>query len=154
MSAIKEGKKPVSNKPKPSVGNKFFRNALELDPRITSYLASKGLDYRFVNAKQMAEKGFHNNYWEVYQPKKHGMIEGIEEFYWGLSPDGIIKRGDAVLAVRPQEVSQEHKAILREKNDRLSIKSYNRRKAAELRQQAKDSNLEAEIHEGYEENND
>jgi hypothetical protein len=152
MSKIIDGKKPITEKKSGSLESlkKLFRNKLDLDERLVTFFSSKGLDCRFINYKTFADQGFHSHGWEIYQPSKHGSCDGFETFYWGQNPDGIIKRGDAVLAVRQKEISAEHRALLREKSDRLS--NYNRRAAKELRQQVKDSNIKAEIHEGYDEN--
>ena len=67
----------------------------------------------------------------------------------GPNPDGIIRRGDCLLAVRSNEYSEQHRAWLRQKTKNQSrIKEA---KADELRAKVRESGTAVEVTEGYDE---
>ena len=61
----------------------------------------------------------------------------------------MFRRGSLILATKSKEAAEKHRQVLRQKADRQ--KSYNKDKAAELRQMAKASFADAKkvIFEGY-----
>ena len=150
---IKDGKKPISEKASVT-GDSFnpFMNTLTIDPKLVAMLKAKGLEVRFISATKLKENGgYHQRGWEVYKPATHGEVADIQSFKFGQDPDGIMRRGDIVLAVRSVELGDQHRKWLKNKADRLKD-GYNKTKAEELRQLSRDNGIKATIHEGYEDN--
>jgi hypothetical protein len=136
MSII-NGKKPLSTKPKPSLqlGEEAFglANTLSLTEEIKNELTSKGYEWRFVNAKQMyANQGYHKNGWVVYKRDKKSN-DGI---LFGNDPEGIIRRGDSILAVKPKQQAELHREFLSQKAARAA--GSDRERANDLRQMVKE----------------
>ena len=150
MSSL-SGKKPVSQKPKRvNVLDEpdFFMNKLAIESSLKEEIKGKDLDCRWISyTKYVASGGQHERGWSVYKRDKR---EGMDSFILGNSPDGIIRVGDNVLAVRPNSYSKKHRAWLAAKASRMS--GTNEAKAEELRQKAKEANVDITVHEGFEEN--
>ncbi len=148
---IRNGKKPLAakaaSKAAPINMDDIFGNALGLDPNIVKALRDKGLVHRFISApKLMSSGGYHARGW---RPIKLKEIEGygtIDTF--GADPDGYLRRGDLVLAVRSKELNDKHKAYLAQEGARG--KNIQKKQADELRQFVKGNDLGMEIIEGYE----
>lgn len=158
MSGLKNGKKPLSSKPAaPQIlsSDDLFGNPLALPPELQEELDRVGLVGRFVDAKKLYEmNGYHKMGWRVYKQKNADGTMGNAEFRFGTDPEGVIRRGSLLLAVKSKEEHARHKLFLEQKSERYTS-GVNRTKAEELRQLAKDSNLDGiKIHEGYEENDD
>lgn len=122
---IVNGKKPVSSKPSaPAWEAEFgdpFADPLRLPPGFKEALTEKKLECRFINIKRLQEMGgFHHHAWQPWTPARFGKIE-VNDFHWGKSPDGRIIRGDLVLAVRPVQIGDRHRAQLKMKNEALSM---------------------------------
>lgn len=153
-NAIVNGKKPLSQKPKatPIAMDDIFGNQLGVEPAILEAIKAKGMDYRFVNAKQLTDMGgYHPHGW---RPLKLSEIEcdkiNLHSFQFGNDPDKYIRRGDAILAVRPTETGDKHRAYLKQEAERA--KQIQKTHADELRALAKRSGGGMTVHEGYEEN--
>lgn len=150
--ATKNGMKPISQKPKtaqPYNLQNFFRNKLALDPSLQESITKSGKEWRFINLKKFQENGnYHEWGWEIYRTTDTSTAQG---FMLGHNPDGIVRRGDAVLAVRPTEICEQHRAYLSDKAALQSSKQFQKQKAKELRQLARDNQVDAVVHEGYDE---
>ena len=150
--AIKGGKKPIEQKHQDYVyqnEDDIFGNRLNVDSRLKKELAEKGLEYRFINFNKYKEDGnFHNRGWQPYISQKNAQT--AMEKALGQQPDGLFRRGDLVLAVRPASVGDRHRKILREKN--LRQKGIQAQRADDLKQVAKESRGAVSVVEGYEEN--
>ena len=152
---IKNGQKPISSKPTSAGAYEFGPSSiLEISPELKAELDQKGLSYRFVDGGKLSQMGgFHKNGWRIYRQDKKasGTMDGTE-FFYGQDPDGYVRRGTLVLAVKPKSMNDAHKAYLAERVE--SSKTHNARKAAELRALAKENRVEKQItiHEGFEEN--
>jgi len=148
--SLKDGKKPLSQKPKPS-GPKFgdlFGNATTLDKKTLEDLEEQGLVGRWVDYKQLkAMDGYHTKGWVIFKRKKSAIMDS-QEFRFGQNPDGIVRRGSMVLAAKPKEKWEQHVAYLKHKAERYG-KHFRKRAAAELRQIAKNGGLNTQISEGY-----
>jgi hypothetical protein len=145
------GRKPLSQKPKKPTYNiqNFFRDRLALDPTIKTELDAKGVEGRWISYKKYLENGnYHEWGWQVYKRDASKTNESGQLL--GNNPDGIIRRGDCVLAVRPKELCEQHRAYNADKAARQSSKKFQRLKAQELREMAEESGLGAQVHEGYE----
>ena len=117
-----------SKSKKPKQGPTFddvdvFGNAFKLPEKFKENLKEAGFDCRFVNAKKLEqENGYHHRGWkpfrtkdfteEVYQPL--GLGQGV----YGENPEGVVQRGDAILAVRPLEMTEKHRARIKERGKR------------------------------------
>lgn len=146
------GKKPVSQKPKPSSAMPdFFRNKLQLPDDIAAELKARSLEGRWISYTKFVNEGnSHERGWSIYKAAKRP--EAADAFQLGASPDGIIRRGDSVLAVRPIEQCDKHRAWLRDRANRQNS-SFKRAAAEELRQMARDAHADVSVHEGdYEDN--
>lgn len=145
------GKKPLSQKKRSvsAVGAPdFFRNKLMLPADIAADIEKQGLEPRWIAYKPYVENGnSHDKGWVAYRRPKQG-TGAVDELQLGSSPDGIIRRGDLVLAVRKQEMGDRHRAYNEERAYNQTFR-HKKAMADELRQMAKEANLE--VTEGYEE---
>lgn len=130
------GKKSIAEKPKSKSLKELFRprNLLDIPEEIKAELEQKGLVARWVDSKQMADGGnVHKNHWQVYRRDAAKVSSEAQAF--GLPPDGTVRRGTLVLAVRPKEIQEAHREALQEKADSRvrSIKKQGRELQAEAR---------------------
>jgi hypothetical protein len=126
------GKKPLSSKPKRASFQEpdFFRNKLVVAPEVAAEIAEQGLECRWIDYKKyIADDNQHNRGWTVYRRKQDSATAALQ---FGNNPDGIIRRGNTVLAVRPIEQGDEHRAYIKERNKIL--KGFKKAKANELRE--------------------
>lgn len=129
----------------------FSENAsiLDIDPQIKEELAEKGLSYRWINAnKFIAQHGFHRTGWKPYQTEKRER-KGALDFGMGVDPEGYIRRGDLVLAVKPEEMQARHRQRLKLKND--LYRGFNKQAADQLRELTRGI---GQVYEGYEANDE
>jgi len=149
MSKVINGKKPLSSKKSPSLSTpSFFKDKLTISDELKAEIAAQGKEYRFISYKKYIDDGnLHSKGWVVYKPKT---TPAQDSFAFGVNPDGIIRRGDAVLAVRDKERCEEHRAYNRERAERM--RGFKKAKAQELRSMAREARLDANVIEGYEEN--
>ena len=123
MTMISKGKKPISEKPVANTSQypviDPFGDRMRLDPALIKEITDQGLEYRFLDAKDLQESGgYHPRGWMAYTRKGAPMAT---EFKVGTDPAGIIRRGTCVLGVRPVETGDRHRAELKR---RLAV--YNR----------------------------
>ncbi len=119
MSQVPKGTKPLSQRKAPGSGSFSFtpRNPLDIPTGIQKQLDAKGMEGRWLDAKQMADRGnFHKNYWEIF---KRDTSKDQELGLTGLPPDGTIRSGTCILGARPIGVGDEHRKLLKEKRIRL-----------------------------------
>jgi hypothetical protein len=150
---IRNGKKPLAakaaSKPMPITMEDIFGNTLGLDPSIIKALKAKGLAYRFVSAAKLQQNaGYHERGWT---PIKRKDIEGYGTLdTFGADPEGYVRRGDLVLAVRPQALNDKHKAYIAQEANRGNHSQKSQ--AKELREFVKNSGAEGiTVIEGYDE---
>ena len=148
---IKAGKKPIEQKTNDYIMNDddIFGNRFQIDSTLKKELAQKGLEYRFININSYKDSGnFHPRGWQPYIRSNVGQT--AMEKALGQSPDGLFRRGDCVLAIRPISIGDKHRKVLRDRN--LRQKGIQAQRADELKQVAKESRGQASVIEGYEEN--
>lgn len=153
MSTV-NGRKPLSSKPSKAavVTDDIFGNRLALSPEIQEDLRKRNLVGRWVNANELYKnQGYHAKAWRVYKPEASATM-GIKEFQDGRDPDGVIRRGDCILAYKTIAEHKLHQQLNQQKADRQ--KGQNKDAADELRKLAKSSGSKAVIHEGYEDPDD
>lgn len=143
------GKAPLSTKKNAARGTFSYQaSLLDIPGNIKQELEAKGLEGRWISFKTYADNyGYHKQGWTVFKSDSSTLPTGVLQ---GSNPDGIIRRGDLVLACRTKEACDEHRQILQDRADRA--KGYNKAKADELRQLAKENSVDAKIYEGYDEN--
>lgn len=159
MEKKPEFKKPIESKPaeKKSTGTildawdytEFEQNQLSLSNTLKREISDQGLDWRFINAAEYRKKGNrHRSHWKPYNVKNRSVIDNFA----GVDPEGIITRGDLILAVRPKVLTEKSRTNLQERN-RIQA-GYAKQQARELKQMAKDQGMgnEVKIFEGYEDN--
>ena len=143
---IKNGKKPISAKPKSQslTLDDLFGNTLSVSPEVAKAIESKGMAYRWISYTKFIQMGGqHERAWRPIKRKDCGMMDSSPE----NDPDGFIRRGDLVLAVRPKELHEKHRAYLRQEAQRG--KTVQKSHADELRKYAKDQGIDMKISEGY-----
>jgi hypothetical protein len=151
--SIKDGKKPLSDKPAPSP---YHSNTYEMDNMLSipedlkRELAEQDLVGRWLNGTRLKEmQGYHKNGWQVYR-RDTSKTGGITAFRFGNDPDGIVRRGDCILGVMPTAQNENLKA----KKDKEAKRGYgiNASKAAEMRAALGQAGVKAKVIEGYDEN--
>lgn len=141
----KEGKRPISEKqPQAPIGLDTFGNVLEIPADIQSDLTSRGLVGRWINAKKAQDMGGYNpRGWAIYRRPK----ELRDTIGFGNDPDGIVRRGDCVLAVKTIADHAKHKGFLKaEASKKLGAKA---KQAHDLRAAIKSSGLSSSVSDSY-----
>lgn len=125
------------------------RNLLVISEELKQEIKDQGLEFRFINASQFREKGnSHHNQWRPYNVKSKAPLELMK----GITPEGVLLRGDLVLAVRPKRLGDEYRRRLDDK--RQVYKGFNRAKADEMRALSREHKVDktSKVFEGYDEN--
>ena len=146
---MKDGKKPLSSKvSNPLSAPSDFGKPLSIPPEIQKELDAQGLVPRWINAKQLHDmQGYHKHGWVPY--RRSGTIAGASGLKFGNDPEGLVRRGDCILAAKSKEAVEQHRAYNKARANRG--KTINSQKAQELRTMLKDSGLkDAKVLEGYE----
>lgn len=92
----------------------------DVPPAIQKELKAKGLEWRWIDSKEYQANGNqHKNYWVPYRRTEVSSMESDTfEFKGGISADGYIRRKGSVLAVRPKQLGDKHRAMIEEKTRR------------------------------------
>lgn len=142
MAATVNGKKPLSQKPKPMAlsHDDLFGNQLGVDPDIKKKLNEMGMDCRFISVKHLQDMGGTHQYgWRPVKMKDVcDTIDGHTKLF-GADPEGYIRRGDLVLGMRSKELGEKHKQYLAQEADRVSLKKLQRSHKDTLRQTLKET---------------
>lgn len=150
--SLNKGRKPISEKPTQRVisPEEVFGNSLKLDPELEAELDAKGLEGRFVDYKKLVEfAGYHKHGWTPYKRDISATI-GSADFKFGADPDGLVRRGTVVLAVKPKEKVQIHRDFLKQKAQKYS--QSNKNLAQEMRDYVRRDGSSAEVLEGWDSN--
>ena len=145
-------KKPVNSKPEnlTNLGD-FYANPYELAPDLKKELTEKGLEWRFINAVRFKEMGFHRSHWMPYkrdQGKAGSSLTTAEQIF-GADPEGFVRRGSDILAVKPRAAAQAHRDHLK-RLTRLQESSY-KSKGAQIKDAFKEAGIKGKVLEGYDE---
>lgn len=155
-------KKPLSQRGAPAPINldDVFGNALGIPPEVAKEIESQGKVHRFINAKRLGDMGgYHPQGWVPYRASDtaRGNMDG-QALLFGNDPNGYIRRGDCILAVRPKELNEKHKAYLKRESVRTS--NVAKTAAASVREYIRANGLDmrvqegAEVHEGFDKDDD
>lgn len=146
---LKQGKKPLTARQAPQIrAEDLFGDPLKLDKDVKEQIEADGMEARFVDAKQLYDfNGYHKNGWIPFKKKSSATVD----FKNDRDPDGVVRRGTLILAVRSKEICEKHRLMLAQKADRAS--NVSKTQAEELRQMARERHADVAVSEGYEENN-
>ncbi|MCA9327951.1 hypothetical protein KDA14_05470 [Candidatus Saccharibacteria bacterium] len=143
-------KKPVKKDPEIQgfSYDEFYTNDLALSPALKDHLKSLDLDWRFINRLQFRERGYHRSHWQPFKLENADSMTAIT----GVDAEGMVVRGDLVLATRPKALGDRHRDFLKQRRARYN--GYNKEKARELRDSIREAGLgaHAKVYEGYEDN--
>lgn len=129
--------------------NEMYASMLEVPEGIKTELDAKGLVPRWINATELSRQfGFNKSGWKPYKPDTKVSLTGD---YSG-DPEGYLRRGDLILAVKSKTEHAIHKKKLQYKAD--LYKGYNTQKAQELRSFMRDAGIKTKVVEGYDEAGD
>lgn len=130
---MNQGRIPVAQKPQKSrisAEDVFGNGTFEIPEHIRADMKAKGLEPRWVNSAEVhRNQGYHKKGWKIYRDTQ----ASPEVFKFGQDPDGIVRRGDCILAYKEKEAAQKHRAYVRQmagEND--NIKTRQAEEMAEL----------------------
>ena len=115
----------------PETGNIFGSSRLDVPKCYRDEADKKNYDLRWISAKQLKENhGSHKNHWAAYkfESKPSNGIMDSDRFAFGIDPEGVVRRGDCVLAVRPKELTVQHKEHLASKRNIYNRFSQSKKK--------------------------
>lgn len=120
-----------------------FKNRLRVPKAVKDEIEARGHVMRWINVNEYRKAGgYHQSGWVPYKPS---VQPGADEL-GGRDAEGLLRRGDVILATRSKEMNEAHKKFKAERN--LRKKAYDKQAAATLRA----SLPGARISEGYEDN--
>lgn len=143
MSKVVNGRKSIAAKAAVPMTDDIFGNRLALTPELKQELAKQGFEGRWVNYKKLLDnQGHHEKGWVAYKRQKSDTMEA-STFLNGTDPDGYIRRGDSILAVKTVDQAERHRQFLRSKAERQQ--AYTKEKAAELRSLARNAGMNSVV---------
>lgn len=121
----------------------------DIDSILKEELEKKGLDYRFIDFKQAKLNGGRSrNGWVVYKrDSEDPRLQGIASLQ---DPDGLVRNGSMVLAVKTKQGAEKQRARIRNQN-RMSSK-YNEHVTNEVEQEARRLGGSSRAISGYDKN--
>jgi len=149
---IKNGKVPLSRKQSmaPINSEDIFDNALGIDPALEALIKQKGFAIRYINSTRYSDMGgSHPARWVPVSMKKlrEWGYDTMSVLDFGSDPDGYIRRAELVLAIRPIELNDKHKAYLKQEADRARVKNLAKSHADKARSEYGGRGIQ--VHEGY-----
>lgn len=135
MSAIKQGRKPLSDKiaTRSMTLEDLYGTAFDVPADVKKEIEEKGFEARWISIKALGDNyGYHKSGWTPY--KSELLMKSNQDYLAGRSPDGYLKRGTMILGVKKKEVCEMHRQILR--NRVRTPKEINAQQAESLRQRA------------------
>jgi len=125
-------KKPIKEKGMaPQSRDSVFGNELSVPEDIQKELDKLGLVARWINSGVLYEmNGYHAKGWV---PFKWTSADGGSGFKFGNDPDGIVRRGDCILAVKTEDKVQQHRQYLAARSD---ISNVRKQTSAEFKREA------------------
>lgn len=131
--------------------NYFGTSKLDIPQCYIDEANELGCECRWVNSKKLKEnQGYHERGWRAYKFKSKpgdGILDS-GNFAFGEDAAGIVRRGTAVLAIRPKEVGDAHRKQLHDRRERY--KRFGAAKKNEFKDFVRGTlGKDAKIHEGY-----
>lgn len=114
------GRKPASSRanqiPAAVSEPDFFRNRFDVPAHIKADVEKRGMECRWIDYKTYISEGnTHRRGWSIYRVDVSKTGEGSDSITQGVNPDGMIRRGSSVLAVRPKQMCEQHRRWNQEK---------------------------------------
>ena len=142
--------KNVKKEASPFNPNELYNSALDIPNDLRSELDSNNLHGKWINAIEFKRNfGFNRSGWTPYKAEKLSKAASADSLYGG-DPEGYVRRGDLVLAVKTKEEAAKQKRHLKQKAG--LYKNFNKLKAEEMKQSAREAGVDAKVFEGYDEN--
>lgn len=141
-------KKPTVTKKDPSTLTlaKLYASKLEIPLSIAEDIAKNGNVARWINGTQFQrEHGFHRSRWQPYRIEKKPGVTASSAY--SPDPEGFVRRGDLILAIRSEQEAAQHKAVLDHKAN--LYKGYEKQKKAELQAHLKEAGIKSKVEAGY-----
>lgn len=143
MSKVVNGRKALPDQTTFQNEDVMYGDRLALSREIKKELKTKGFEGRWVSYKKLVEDGgFHQQGWVAYKREKSDTMD-TSTFLNGTDPDGYIRRGDAILAVKTVAAAERHRASLRARAERQQ--AHSQVKADELRSMARNAGMNSLI---------
>ena len=131
----------------------LYDSALDIPSNIKEELNKKGLTARWINATEFRKSfGFHKSKWVPYKRELPKGASTSPDSLYGGDPEGYVRRGDLVLAVKTKEENARHAGMLKQRADLYSGKQN--QAAAELREQAKRAGVKTKVDDSFGEDED
>lgn len=155
----KSSKRPVSEQSeatRPSYDFGEFSmesNQLTVSPALEKEIKDQGFEYRWIDKAKYIQNQGHYRSWQPYKRIQgvSGTMLTTKESLFGNSPEGYVQSGSAILAVRPKEFGDKHRAQLKLKAEKISSSNLAKQRAAELKQEIRNFGGTEKVTEGYEE---
>lgn len=155
---IIKGKVALSTKPVTSTDLTWeadYDDLLAIDPALKAEIAAKGFEYRFIRAKKYVEDGAYHKM--GYRPYKRDPVEKKDghTFEFGADPEGYLRRGDLILAVKPKALVERDRAKIRARTEAYNnVVQRNKEAAEDLRRTVSDAGGTIGVSEGDDDDSD
>lgn len=128
------------------------QSVLSLPKALKDYLKDQNLDFRFMNATEFRKYGgIHRAHFTAFEVP-HELRSSLGGVF-GVTADGLIQRGDAILGVRPKRIADARKAESDAQKKQLYRQTSVAAQAKKLKEHVDKGSLadETRIIEGYDE---
>ena len=110
----------------------FSPDVYGLDPELKKELDDQGLYPRFVNFREVERYGgYHPKGWRIY--KRKNAVKTDSDWVYGRDPNGYVRRGDDILAVKTKEDAAKHLAFRDQKAEAARVTHLMRKHKEEQR---------------------
>lgn len=114
-------------------GNVFGSNALEVPEHYLKEAAELECEVRWVSSKELKENhGTHKRRWVAWKFKANeesGILDRSRFAFGAGDSEGVVRRGDLVLAIRPIAWCEEHRDELEQRRKRYNNHASSSKKA-------------------------
>jgi len=127
-----------------------FTSTLDIPEPIKAYGEKKGLEFHWLDSKKVYDtQGYHPRGWKVFQLPEEIQLPS-DTLKFGRDPEGVVRRGTVLLGYKSKEDYKKHRDWLDQRA--ATVAGRDDQRAEELKEKARRANLDAVVHEGYEEN--
>ena len=120
---VLETKSDLDNYFKPIIESNPFSvsrdsSIYDIPKDIKADLDARGLEARWIDSREYEKDGNqHKNFWVPY--RRQAQLASNEsdafEFKSGISADGYVRRRGSILAIRPKQLGDKHRAMIKQK---------------------------------------